>query len=314
MRRWHETTALIAADLIGSFVAFLAALFIRAGRPEPLRFPLSAPEWAIPLLFVAALWIALFAFVGLYGDWRFKSRLEEGVLLAKAVSFGGLVLFILTFDPNSPMPGSRIVILSYWASLIAACGAGRFIVRGSQRHLLRLGKGRRKAAIVGTGSRAHHLLESLARYPVQGHEIVGFVALPDASPPEPGGPVAVLGEADDLPKILTEHGIEEVMFADPQLSRDDVLDVVAQCNGVTTEFFAVPDLYDVVIGRSGIGQLFGTPLMSLFPEYMPVWEWRVKRMIDVALSSVVLVVGFPIWVLLAVAIRLDSSGPAVFSQ
>ncbi|HOT37913.1 MAG TPA: hypothetical protein PLT86_14720, partial [Candidatus Latescibacteria bacterium] len=103
MRRWQDITITLISDVVSSLVAFAVALAVRnASASDYLPFPLSA--YVVPALLLSLAWAGLFAYVGLYYDWSRKGRFDELVLLTKAVLFGGVVIFLLTFDPNSPLP------------------------------------------------------------------------------------------------------------------------------------------------------------------------------------------------------------------
>jgi len=338
MRRWQELTLLILIDAVASAAALYVALwFRRTATLEAIVFPPLA--YILPALILAIGWIGLFAYVGLYeSNWSRKSRFDELVWLIKIVVFGGVVLFLITFNPERPFALTRIVILSYGVTLIALSGFGRLIVRGVQRRLFELGHGRRNAIVVGTGNSARRLRDSMHRNPRLGYNVVGFLRADDSnidtdetprihnddsrndeirsseSGLSPITSTEILGSFRDLPDRIAEYGVTEVMFAEPRLSHDDVLDAVGRCNGMHLSFSTMPDLYDVVTGRSNLGQLYGTPLMPLFPSTMVIWQRRTKRLIDVIASSVTMIAGAPIWIGVAAAIWLQDRHPVVYSQ
>jgi exopolysaccharide biosynthesis polyprenyl glycosylphosphotransferase len=76
----------------------------------------------------------------------------------------------------------------------------------------------------------------------------------------------------------------------------------------------VPDLYDIISGQARTNQIYGFPLIEIMPELMPPWERAVKRTIDIAFSLLVLVAGLPVWMLIALLIKLDSKGPVFYAQ
>jgi exopolysaccharide biosynthesis polyprenyl glycosylphosphotransferase len=76
----------------------------------------------------------------------------------------------------------------------------------------------------------------------------------------------------------------------------------------------IPDLYDIISGQARTNQIYGFPLIEIMPELMQPWEYAVKRAIDIVFSFVVLFVGLPIWLLVAIAIKLDSKGSIFYMQ
>ncbi len=76
----------------------------------------------------------------------------------------------------------------------------------------------------------------------------------------------------------------------------------------------VPDLYDIVMGYGRTNQIYAFPLIEILPQMMPPWEQRIKRIIDVAIAIFVLIGFLPIWILVAIFIKIESQGPILFSQ
>jgi len=77
---------------------------------------------------------------------------------------------------------------------------------------------------------------------------------------------------------------------------------------------AIPSMYDILIGRVRMSAIFGVPLMQISFDLMPVWQQRIKRVIDVASSVLALVILFPLNAIIAIAIKLSSRGPVFYSQ
>jgi len=124
-----------------------------------------------------------------------------------------------------------------------------------------------------------------------------------------------VGNLDGLPELVRQFDARAVMFADPDLSNEDVLNVVALCDSRRVSFSVVPDMYDVIAGRgSGLGDVYGVPVMPLFPDTMPVWQRRTKRLIDIVLSVTGIIIGLPVWLLIGLAVWLEDRGPMFYSQ
>jgi exopolysaccharide biosynthesis polyprenyl glycosylphosphotransferase len=316
MRRWQEIALLLVADTIASIMALVIALWFRqAAALEAIVFPVSA--YIIPGMLLGVAWICLFAYIGLYEEgWSRSSRLDELIWIFKAVFLGGVIIYALTFDPERPFALTRIVIFSYGLSLVAVSAMGRLVVRYIQRRLFELGHGRRNTLIVGTGSAARRLRESIERHPRMGYRIVGIVEVNGTvdETTDPDEVISCIGHVDDLPALVVRHVASEVMFGDPDLSHERVLDAVARCYGLRVDFSVLPDLYDVVTGRSNLGQIFGINLMPLFPSHLAVWQRRTKRVIDVVVSVIALVLGFPVWLVVSLTIWLQDRGDVFYSQ
>jgi exopolysaccharide biosynthesis polyprenyl glycosylphosphotransferase len=76
----------------------------------------------------------------------------------------------------------------------------------------------------------------------------------------------------------------------------------------------MPDLYDIISGQARTNQIYGFPLIEITPQLMPPWEESTKRLIDVVVSILILGAGLPLWIIVALLIKLDSPGPVLYRQ
>lgn len=326
-----EKIVLLIVDLIAINLAFLITFWIKyeSGRWEYLyhlwmkyrtnagaamTFSFALKHYLWPAGVVNLYWLLLFGFYGLYKSWRAPSRLDELVAVGKIISLGALILFIPTFDPAHPFSRTRVVLFTYWLLLLLLVGTGRTVFRSMQRRALIRGFGGRRSVIVGTGHRGVELLRDLRTYPALGYHVVGFIREPDEEPQADVDGLPTLGTTDQLGQVAAEYNIEAVLIAISSASHEHVLDVIGQCNGHSVSFNIVPDLYDIVSGHARTNQIYGLPLMELLPELMPAWEQRAKRLMDVVFSLLVLVVFLPLWMIIALLIKLDSKGPILLRQ
>jgi exopolysaccharide biosynthesis polyprenyl glycosylphosphotransferase len=124
----------------------------------------------------------------------------------------------------------------------------------------------------------------------------------------------VLGGIEDLPEILSRDHIQEVLIALDTSDHDRLLDIIGKCDGHRTGLKIMPDLYDIISGQARTNQIYGFPLIEITPQLMPPWEESTKRVIDIAVSGLVVIVGLPLWIIVGVLVRLESSGPALYRQ
>jgi exopolysaccharide biosynthesis polyprenyl glycosylphosphotransferase len=259
-------------------------------------------------------WLLLFFFFGLYRGSQSNSRLDEGIEVFKVVSLGTLLFFVATFDLERPLALTRALLFSYWLAMIAFVGGGRIGLRSLQRVLLVRGIGRRPTLIVGSDARGLRLLQELRSSPAQGYEVVGFVRASGEEEREAVGGVPVVGRVDELAGLINAGHIKVVLIALQSNSHQEVLRIVEGAAGHAVAFGITPDLYDIVAGHVRTQQIYGAPLMELRSELMPAWEQSVKRLVDVGVSLGVLVGLAPLWLLVALAIKLESRGPIFFKQ
>jgi exopolysaccharide biosynthesis polyprenyl glycosylphosphotransferase len=93
-----------------------------------------------------------------------------------------------------------------------------------------------------------------------------------------------------------------------------LLEIITSCISHNVGLKIIPDLYDIISGQARTNQIYGFPLIEISPQLMKPWEESIKRMLDVGFSACVLVLGMPVWLLLVLIIRLESSGPVLYKQ
>ncbi len=267
---------------------------------------------ALPVIYLC--WLALFGFFGLYGARQSRSRLDEVIAVFKVGTMGTLLILIATLESGFSL--TRALMGLYWMSMVGLVAGGRLALRGAQRQLLMREFGRRRAIIVGSDSRGQRLLEDLRSTPVPEYDIIGFVkARQEVDEGEEIGGLPVLGGISDIGHLVHERELEAVLIALRSNTHEEILEIVAAAPGVENVTFSItPDLYDIVTGHVRTDQIYGAPLMELKPQLMAPWEMAIKRFIDVAVALVVLLGFAPLWLVIAVAIKLDSRGPVLFRQ
>ena len=126
--------------------------------------------------------------------------------------------------------------------------------------------------------------------------------------------VKVLGSISDLPKIISEKKIKEVILSLSSNDHERLLDVINYVNGEAVGIKISPDMYDIISGQARTNQIYGFPLIDILPELMPVWEKSMKRLVDIVVSTIVLTIFLPVWLLLGIIIKLDSEGNILYRQ
>ncbi len=275
------------------------------------------PDFWMPMVVLCVYWVVLFYFFGLYRSWYAQSRFDELTGIVRAGTFGVLILFfaIVVDDQWGGSPvHSRLLILGYWSLTILFVGGGRLFQHTLQKRLLLAGVGLRSAVIVGWSQKAFTLMESLRQYPALGYKVIGFVpATPAVDATEYRG-VPVLGPAERLTDVIDRHGIKDILIALDTTEHDKLLSIIASCNGHDVSLKIIPDLYDIISGQARTNQIYGFPLIEITPQLMQPWERAMKRIVDIVVSATILLIGMPLWILVAIAIKLDSRGPVLYHQ
>jgi len=253
----------------------------------------------------------------MYRTWFASSRFDEISTLFKASFFGIFLLFFIIFvdDYSSNIStASRILIFIYWGLFVGFVGSGRIIIRSIQRNLLIKGIGRRCGLIVGYNSKAIEVLDSVLNAPALGIDIEAFVAVRNENIGKDYKGIAVEGTTDQLVEIIEKYNAKEIIIALEKEDHDILIDVISKTEGKNLSLKIVPDLYEILSGQARTSQIYGIPLIDIMPELMPEWEKKLKRLMDIIISLIILLLGSPVLILVAIAIKIDSKGPVFFKQ
>lgn len=252
----------------------------------------------------------------MYRTWFAASRFDELTTLFKTSFIGVMILFFLIFiDDISYQQSSaqRYLIFIYWGIFILFVSSGRLFVRSLQRNLLLRGIGRRNTVIIGYNDKAKEVFIEVNRAKALGLDVIGFVLVNENNSTQDKDE-KILGTIDEIQDIVHRNNVKEVIIALDKHEHDLMLDVIAKCDFNDLNIKIVPDLYEIISGQARTNQLYGVPLIEINPQLMPVWERKIKRLMDIVFSLIILTLTLPITLIVALAIKIDSEGPVFFKQ
>ena len=305
-QRLLSIAALVCLDIVGLALGLMGALVLRAllyGDTVYWSILWSAgpAEW---LPFLAPITVLVFYQASLYatrerraGVGRIVSSLVLVALIVLAFGFGTSYDFKTTgLIPTSVVMGAL------------AIGLLRAAYESAAVEVLKIGGRRRRIVIVGAGQSLQRLQRELlaSRNGVR-YEVVGTVS----SVEEPG--VALLGTSlDEIGAILERERPDELILAESDFDELTVLDVVERGHREGVRVRLAPDTTNLLVQKGEFVPGTGLPLFELRPPILTGWDWAVKRGFDLGVSGLLLVIGAPLWLIVAGAIKLDSRGPILF--
>ena len=306
VRRVLSVSALVILDVAGLALGIYLALVFRqfiAGEGDVLWSLLwreGPAEW---LKFAAPITVLVFAQAGLYR--QRESRPGAGRILACLIV---VALIVLAFGIGTgyDFTTSGLIPTSVVVSAVTI-GLFRAAYDSASLEVMRAAGIRRRVVLVGEGESLVRLRQSLAA--ARGgltYEFVGAVA------PEPVPGVRLLGSRAELPLVLEQVRPDEVILAEADFDERTVLEVVEQAHRQGIKVRLAPDTTELLVQRGEYVPGQGAPLFELRPPVLTGWDWAVKKVFDLLFSSLVLIVGLPLWALIALAVKLDSRGPIFF--
>ena len=253
----------------------------------------------------------------MYRTWFASSRFDEISTLFKATFIGIFIVFSIIFISDflegveSP---TRILIFIYWFLIFLFTAFGRLFIRSFQRNMLIKGIGRRGAVIVGYNDKAFEVHDQIIDHPALGLDVVGYVAVNQENIGKNYKNIKVDGTLDQLLNVINSKGASEVIIALEKEDHNLLVDVISKIESKGIGLKIVPDLYEILSGQARTSQLYGIPLIDIMPELMPEWEKKLKRISDIAISLIILIITLPLNILISILIKIDSKGPVFFKQ
>jgi len=209
---------------------------------------------------------------------------------------------------------SRSVLLIFAGLSSGALAGSRLVVRRLLRALRARGYNLRRVLIAGTGENALHLIEKIAEHPDYGFDVVGVIASArDAAPVDVLG-VPVIGAVADLPGLMESNGVDLLYLAFDRSEFAIEEEALARMSDSTAAVRLVPDLSRAFTINASVEDFDGKPVVLITESPWQGWNAVSKRALDIAFSAVALLVLWPLMLVIAIWVKLDSPGPVFYTQ
>jgi exopolysaccharide biosynthesis polyprenyl glycosylphosphotransferase len=289
------------------FIAEAMRGVIPFGRPEAGQ---TFIDLSI-LVGVALIWGFFLRFFGAYDPRRLSSFVDEGKAVLLTILVGMLALSSLFYLLNIEFR-SRILFTYFVVIDLALLINYRLAVRYVVRSMVASGYNVRRVLLVGTTKIGRELAYIIRTQPWSGLSVLGFV---DDNPELLGTQVdewTVMGATCHLPNLIAEHEVDDIIVALPSKEHEKTAEIVLNLQAYPVRVRVVPDLFEIVSVRAQVEDFWGVPLIGLRDPVITGFDRVVKRSFDLVLSSILLVLLSPVMLLIAIAIKTESPGPAFY--
>lgn len=303
--------------VIGDFIALLAAFAVAYILRVTLNHtPISSNVHAVTYVGIIAallpLFLIIFALLGLYNPRVHGNRFNELGRLLTGCFIGMLGVISYAYMANVRIFPARLVTL--YGFLLAFCFVILFrtIARGTRRQLFKYGIGISNVLIVGNTRLTFELVNSLANTSVTGYRVVGIVGYDKRRPTEPLAVPCFANFSDAIKELgFSLHTViqTELYAAGPR--NDEVL-VYAQEHHL--DYCFVPGNSELFVGKIETELFHSVPVIAVHQTALIGWGRVAKRLTDIALSSIVLLLASPIMLITTLIIKLTDDGPVFFRQ
>lgn len=305
----------IPTDFIAAILGFLAAYHLRLitepipGLAKPIDYSVlpTIREYMDFSIYTALALVGVFAIGKMYS---MKSTVKFSKELRKVLLLGTVwVMLIITyFFFTRTFPFSRLGMIYSWAIALIFIILGRAVIKLLQRITLKMKIGRRRVLFIGNNEITRDLIGKLSKNP--SYRILGVIA----NSKNPLGAYQILGNISQLEYIAKRRKVEEIIQTRSDISETRSKDILEFCNEHHIEYSFVPDLMEVQRTNIQLQTIGAIPLITLRKTPLDGWGKVAKRILDIMGAVLGLIILSPFLLTTAIAIKIDSRGPILFSH
>ena len=273
----------------------------------------SINEYFLILCFIVPMWCGILYCNGMYHSMRTRTPHEIVWIIIKttflaAFCFGAIVfLFKMKFV-------SRIFFFIFMTTSSITILIEKITIFFIMHYIRKQGYNYKRLLVVGTGRRAVNFINKIKKHPEWGVRIEGILDYEKNLVGNEIKGIKVIGTLENLEDILHEIPIDEVIFIVPRSKLTKIEDSLYTCETEGVKTTIAVDLFELKIARSRQTELDGIPLITFETTFAHEWQLFIKRAIDIIVSALGLVFLMPLFLVVAILVKLTSRGPVLFLQ
>ena len=321
------TIRYILLDILSAMTAWaLLFLFRKIGfehlQPGDISLVFSDTNFWRGIVVVPLGWLALYTMQGTYKNVLRKSRLKEFQQTLLATVIGVVVIFfVLLLDDQVGAYNnyylSLVFLLIIHFTLTYTCRLVQTSSIVRKVHNRQIGF---PTLLIGSHRKAYQTyldLENQETY--SGNTFVGFVTVDSPNPTHAESRLAAvmpcMGTTDDIRQIIADHRVEEVIIAVEDTEQTQIQQILRTLDGCGEVIIKItPDARDIILGMVRIDSIFHSPLITINTRLMEEWQYSVKRLCDIILSILALILLSPLFLITAILVKTTSPGPVFYAQ
>ncbi len=296
---------LVPVDYFMIILAGVSAYFLRyepwVQKIRPVIFNLKFNEYFSYVWLIAIGWLAIFAMAGLYQIKSPRKIFDEIGKIFLACSTGMLAVIVAAFFSRE-LFNSRFILLAAWILSIIFVTLARLIVRGIQRLLYSHGVGIHKVVLIGNDDSAKDIAKEIYKNKKLGYQIIARLDNFSNSNPE------------KLEQIFKDKGVDEIIQADTGLTRQENLALLDFADEHHITFKYAADFFETQSPRVDLYTIAGVPIVEVKRTALDGWGKILKRLFDILVAFFLLIILSPLFLILALMIKIDSAGPIFYGS
>jgi len=300
---------MICTDLCIVTLSFFLGYFLR-GNIKDVQ-PLASYLVFLPVLIF--LWGCLLHAFGMYGSFRTRTIGKSALITLKSFLAGFIFfctfLYIFKFEKISRLLIGIIFVITAVVIFVEKLALILFF-----RSIRKSGLNSRNILVVGTGRRAQDFLSLLEQHTEWGFKVVGLIDKDESMVNRLIHGCKVLGTFRDASCIIHEYVVDEVIFIVPRSWLNKIEELMCLFETEGLKIHVAVDYFELKIAKAKINEIHGFPLLSFESTSDRLWHLLVKRIMDITLSVLALLILSPLVAIAAILIKLTSKGPIFFRQ
>jgi len=321
MNRRLQVSKYVIADTLSAIASWVIFFSYRKQYVEPEKFGYPVPinldeRFYLGLIFIPIFWVSLYTLLGMYRNIYRRHRLRELGQTLLATFIGVIMLFfVLLLDDEI---ANYVVYYKSLVVLFLVHFGFLFILRiifttytVKRIHKRKIGF---NTILVGGNAEALNVYKEMeTMIPAPGFKFIGYVSV-NGKDHLLEGELPWLGKFKDIQRILTGNKVEEVIIAIESSEHKNLGGIITDLEGQDITIKIIPDMYDILSGSVKMTSIFGAPLVQINTEIMPAWQFFLKRLLDFVGSICAIILLSPLYLALAVLVKISSPGPIIFKQ
>jgi exopolysaccharide biosynthesis polyprenyl glycosylphosphotransferase len=271
----------------------------------------------IAIAVVPIFWLITYTMIGTYRRIYRKSRLKElGQTLISTLLGVTIIFFILILDDAINtyrayyLSFITLFTLHFFFTYLFRLTLTTITVRKIHKGIIGF-----NTVIVGGNDNALKIYKDITNQEISaGNKFIGFVNAFNKDEYKLSKYLPHLGTYKDLNKIINKHKVEEVIIAIERSETETIDRIILELEDTNVIIKVIPMMQDLIFGTVKLQGIFHTPLIEISPDLMPIWQQALKRLIDIVLSFIAIILLLPLYIFTAIGVKLSSPGPIIFSQ
>ena len=300
----------IPVDIVFLILAGVVSFYVRLSIAElsesvysyvgPVTYELQLAEFLGVILWIIPVLLLVFAALGLYNLKGTRRFISEFGRIALGTSLGLLLVVVLFFFDQTIFP-SRFIILATWVFATLFVWIGRYVLKSIQVFMFERGYGLHQLVLVNGASVESDAIMNILKNKKYGYKVVAEIDYTEHS-------------LETIAKLYAEKPFDELMVANPHIPQESSAAMVSFARNKGLQFSFVPNLFEVQRNVIELGNFSGIPVINLKNSPLDGWGKVLKRIFDIFASLAGIIITAPIFILVWIAIKIDSKGPAIYKQ